>query len=1183
MAIEEDKVLNAMDERAQELNHSATEFLGADYIPDVQAVVDTSKLHAEIIYLDSDKEQSGDEVLKDNMAMLADAMDDVAEEVEEGLDSLSKTILQRDEDNAVNQAVLKQALPIAFLGVPPDYVRTRKENDIASKFDRFVMGQSDFVSSQYEQAEDLTAIRDWLESSFVQTQVSSYDDEAEEIDKQEDDVYKKKQLEELSEINDNLKELNRTIDSSGGGGLLDSVTDSIGGGFGGKDKEGKGKKGKGEGGKRGGLDRRGKRPSVRERLGRFGGKLGVLGKGAVAAGLGYMYFGDFLFGEDGDPNDHGFVGALGNTMFGGDEDNSVHNQVANDFQTDVHQTQVRGESEYEQPEPLKNPDEFTKRSNFSKEELVKLKEQYVNDIKNQYASTNATVTSSFESMPVAEASAAVGAAALVGGGAYKFNKYLSEAANGISLAGTKGGLASATHVPVTNTTTVPTSGIPEAIPKAKGLSRFLPSGAGSLTMLTGAYDAYNIYNDDTLSDREKNVEYGGTIGSMAGGMAGATAGAALGTLVFPVVGSTIGGIGGGILGSMLGDEAVSSFVDWALGDETDTPKQITANQAAEDETSWYDSFANWFGDSDSDVPNLTTDAAVATQVNGLTPQEQKELAEGAEERVKLQNEKTEKNTEAMETLTKVLSTAGLSATGLSAVSGSAKNAWEWVKGIFGDSKTETTPAVSGVGAGTVLQAGVDPAAVAAQNTAAATTENANSYMKQLQVQTSNVLQNQRFKTSHEMYVNAYNEKHGYNPSSVQNNLGDSINMAPDLAKAGMQDAIKSLPTYAKSLRGYRTWLNDFRLTNVSYRDYIQYQNQLGQNAEIADINTVAPHPSKANPQDEPQTKQSTESKPNARPKPNTASRPTTQPKPTNTTQPVSKPVTEKPKAKAKPAYAPVDDDTISYSDKPVEAGQLSEDEKQIAAPTTNENHEVAPTGVEQLEQEQQLIDAYNKSSAEIEADPDYGSYADTRYTDKDLDRSKERAKYDADQNAKIAEYVKEWKAQGITYEQVMKNFDSQGFVNDGNNELKNQIAMAYGIEPEYQTPNETQLASNDSPAIEPNPSNEVTQVATNKPEDDVAIENDPTQHVEVASVDTVAPRANFVDTKELSAPVVNVTASANTDQQTGKPVGDGTVLAKKKVSARQTGAGGKTKRPTLDDIPNIINDSGLVAINLGFM
>lgn len=111
-------------------------------------------------------------------------------------------------------------------------------------------------------------------------------------------------------------------------------------------------------------------------------------------------------------------------------------------------------------------------------------------------------------------------------------------------------------------------------------------GVGMLTVGLGAYDAYQVHEDKTLTGSQKNKEYAKIGGRTAGSMAGYGAGAALGTTVgatvgsvIPVVGTVLGGIAGnligGYLGSILGGEAgekISEYVvDKVQGEEVKHP------------------------------------------------------------------------------------------------------------------------------------------------------------------------------------------------------------------------------------------------------------------------------------------------------------------------------------------------------------------------------------------------------------------------------------------------------------------------------------------------------------------------------------------------------------------------------------------------------------------------------------
>lgn len=83
--------------------------------------------------------------------------------------------------------------------------------------------------------------------------------------------------------------------------------------------------------------------------------------------------------------------------------------------------------------------------------------------------------------------------------------------------------------------------------------------AAPLAVMAGGLDAYDIYQDDTKSAKEKKIGYVGVAGGAAGGaLGGAAAGAALGSVV-PGVGTVIGGVIGGGLGYFGGRAAGTSL------------------------------------------------------------------------------------------------------------------------------------------------------------------------------------------------------------------------------------------------------------------------------------------------------------------------------------------------------------------------------------------------------------------------------------------------------------------------------------------------------------------------------------------------------------------------------------------------------------------------------------------------
>lgn len=86
--------------------------------------------------------------------------------------------------------------------------------------------------------------------------------------------------------------------------------------------------------------------------------------------------------------------------------------------------------------------------------------------------------------------------------------------------------------------------------------KWLSRGAIPLTLAAGAYNTYDTYSNDNLSQRQKNINYsrtaGETSGAIVGGIAGAKAGGAIGTMIVPGLGTAIGGAVGGIAGGIGG-------------------------------------------------------------------------------------------------------------------------------------------------------------------------------------------------------------------------------------------------------------------------------------------------------------------------------------------------------------------------------------------------------------------------------------------------------------------------------------------------------------------------------------------------------------------------------------------------------------------------------------------------------
>ena len=84
----------------------------------------------------------------------------------------------------------------------------------------------------------------------------------------------------------------------------------------------------------------------------------------------------------------------------------------------------------------------------------------------------------------------------------------------------------------------------------KGAGRVL---GAPLAVGLGAYEAYQVAQDDALSSEQKTTEYSKIGGKTVGALAGAKAGAVLGAIGGPV-GSVIGGLLGGIGGFFLGEK-----------------------------------------------------------------------------------------------------------------------------------------------------------------------------------------------------------------------------------------------------------------------------------------------------------------------------------------------------------------------------------------------------------------------------------------------------------------------------------------------------------------------------------------------------------------------------------------------------------------------------------------------------
>ena len=83
--------------------------------------------------------------------------------------------------------------------------------------------------------------------------------------------------------------------------------------------------------------------------------------------------------------------------------------------------------------------------------------------------------------------------------------------------------------------------------------------AGVLAPAAGAYEAYNVLNDDTKTAGEKGQGVANAAGGVAGSLAGATAGAMMGTAILPGWGTALGGAAGGMAGYFGGEALVNSI------------------------------------------------------------------------------------------------------------------------------------------------------------------------------------------------------------------------------------------------------------------------------------------------------------------------------------------------------------------------------------------------------------------------------------------------------------------------------------------------------------------------------------------------------------------------------------------------------------------------------------------------
>jgi len=93
---------------------------------------------------------------------------------------------------------------------------------------------------------------------------------------------------------------------------------------------------------------------------------------------------------------------------------------------------------------------------------------------------------------------------------------------------------------------------------AKFMPELLKRGGPLLAVGAGVYDAHEVSQDKSLTDKQKDQKYTQIAGGAAGAWAGAEGGAAAGTFVLPgigtAIGAAIGSIAGYFVGNYLGDK-----------------------------------------------------------------------------------------------------------------------------------------------------------------------------------------------------------------------------------------------------------------------------------------------------------------------------------------------------------------------------------------------------------------------------------------------------------------------------------------------------------------------------------------------------------------------------------------------------------------------------------------------------
>ncbi|WP_353192105.1 hypothetical protein [Pandoraea pnomenusa] len=100
---------------------------------------------------------------------------------------------------------------------------------------------------------------------------------------------------------------------------------------------------------------------------------------------------------------------------------------------------------------------------------------------------------------------------------------------------------------------------------------------GVMALATGAIDAYQVSQNDTLDRKAKQRAYGGVAGGVAGGVGGAYIGGAIGA-AFGGIGAIPGALIGGAIGNWLGGKGGEAAVGLAQGDGKPVESQFIAQR-----------------------------------------------------------------------------------------------------------------------------------------------------------------------------------------------------------------------------------------------------------------------------------------------------------------------------------------------------------------------------------------------------------------------------------------------------------------------------------------------------------------------------------------------------------------------------------------------------------------------------